>query len=213
METKKKKILVFNSGSGSGFQELVENSRTGILHAEIAGLVTNNSKYTCLERAIKLDITFAPPVKRFEADDYQVLVKFFGADFVALSGWLKPVRGLDPRTTFNIHPGPLPDFGGKGMFGHHVHEAVIKAFREGKIKNSEVCMHFVTEKYDEGPVFFRYPVLIRDDDDADSLGTRVNKIEHGWQSFVTNLVVNGDIHWDGQNPQSLVVPEFMKRFL
>jgi folate-dependent phosphoribosylglycinamide formyltransferase PurN len=74
-------------------------------------------------------------------------------------------------------------------------------------------MHFVTKEYDKGPVFFRYPVLIRPNDDADSLGSRVNKIEHGWQSFVTNLVVTGQIHWNGENPESLVVPEFMKKFL
>ncbi len=207
---KKKRILVFNSGSGSGFQELVENSITGILDADIVGLVTNKETYQCIDRALKLDITFAPPMKKFEAKDYQSLVNFFGADYVSLSGWLKPVVGLDPRTTINIHPGPLPRFGGKGMYGHHVHEAVIQAYRRGEIKYSEVCMHFVTEEYDQGPVFFRYLILIRPDDDADSLGSRVNKIEHGWQSFITNLVVHRKISWDGKNPDSLRVPTWYK---
>lgn len=207
---KKKRILVLNSGSGSGFQELVENSITGILDAEIVGLVTNKDTYQCIDRAIKLGITFAPPMQKFETKDYQSLVNFFGADYVALSGWLKPVRGLDPRTTINIHPGPLPKFGGKGMYGHHVHEAVIQAYRRGEIKHSEVCMHFVTAEYDQGPVFFRYPILIRPDDDADSLGSRVNKIEHGWQSFITNLVVHKQITWDGKNPDSLRVPTWYK---
>ena len=120
---------------------------------------------------------------------------------------------MNPQKTINIHPGPLPHFGGPGMYGHHVHETVIQAYKEGKIQNSEVCMHFVTEEYDKGPVFFWYPVLIRPDDDADSLGARVNKIEHAWQSFVTNLVVTGQIRWDGKNTKSLVVPDFMKCFL
>lgn len=212
-KTKRKRLLVFNSGSGSGFQELVENSRTGVLSAEIVGLVTNKSTYTCLKRAMNLDILFAPPMTQFEAKDYKKLVKFFNAEYIALSGWLKPTKGLDPRKTFNIHPGPLPEFGAKGMYGHHVHEAVIKAYKKGLITESAVTMHFVTKEYDKGPVFFRYPVLIRPDDDADSLGSRVNKIEHGWQSFVTNLVVTGQIHWDGENSESLVVPEFMKKFL
>lgn len=207
---RKKRILVFNSGSGSGFQELVENSRTGVLDAEIVGLVTNKSTYTCIDRAFKLRITFAPPMESFEASDYQALVKFFKADYVALSGWLKTAIGLDLRTTFNIHPGPLPLFGGKGMYGHHVHEAVIAAYRRGEITHSEVCMHFVTNEYDQGPVFFRYPVLIRPDDDADSLGVRVNKIEHGWQSYITNLVVHKKISWDGVDPSSLKVPKDYK---
>jgi len=206
----KKKILVFNSGSGSGFQELVENSRTGVLDAEIVGLITNKHTYSCIDRAIDLNIIVAKPMQKFQVEDYQALVKFFNSDYVALSGWLKPVKGLDPQTTINIHPGPLPIFGGKGMYGHHVHEAVIQAYKQGQIQNSEVCMHFVTSEYDDGPVFFRYPVIIRPDDDATSLAARVNKIEHGWQSFITNLVVNRQITWDGINPDSLKVPSWYK---
>lgn len=208
----KKKILVFNSGGGSGFQELVENTRTGILDAEIVGLITNNVNYGCVQRAKTLGIDYIA-MKSFEEKDYKHIMDMFSPDFVALSGWLKLTKGLDPRTTINIHPGPLYGFGGPGMYGHHVHEAVIKAYKEGWIIHSEVCMHFVTEAYDQGPVFFRYPVLIRPDDDADSLGARVNKIEHGWQSFVTNLVVNGYIYWDGKHPQSLTVPKYIERFL
>lgn len=205
-----KKLLVFNSGSGSGFQELVENSRTGVLDAEIIGLVTDNSKHLCIERAKKLNIPVWTMYQVFSIEAYEHAVSLFKPDFIALSGWLKLVRGLDPKTTFNIHPGPLPDFGGKGMYGHNVHEAAIKAFKEGKIKESAVTMHFVTDAYDRGPVFFRYPVLIRPDDTADTLGSRVNKIEHGWQSFITNLVVTGQITWDGKDPDSLVVPEFIR---
>jgi len=208
----KPRILVFNSGSGSGFQELVENSRTGVLNAEIVGLVTNNVKYGCIERAEKIGVEV---YLMNNQSTYKRILNYFYPDFVVLSGWLKkvPMGVFDPQKTINIHPGPLPKFGGKGMYGHYVHEAVIKAYKADKLKHSEVCMHFVTDEYDKGPVFFRYPVLIRPDDDAHSLGARVNKIEHGWQSYITNLVVNGEIYWDGKNPESLVVPDFMKQFL
>ncbi len=209
------KLLVFNSGSGSGFQELVENSRTGILQAKIIGLVTNNKNNGCLQRAEKLLGIETMVMKGYDILDYDWVLNCFQAEdaWISLSGWLKLTKGLNPQKTINIHPGPLPHFGGPGMYGHHVHETVIQAYKEGKIQNSEVCMHFVTEEYDKGPVFFRYPVLIRPDDDADSLGARVNKIEHAWQSFVTNLVVTGQIRWDGKNTKSLVVPDFMKCFL
>lgn len=208
----KKKILVFNSGSGSGFQELVENARTGVLNATIVGLITNKDEYACIQRARRLGIP-SLTMKSFEQKDYQEVINDFRPDLVVLSGWLKLTKGLDPKTTINIHPGPLYAFGGKGMYGHHVHEAVIAAYHEGIMRCSEVCMHFVTEAYDLGPIFFRYPVILRPEDDADSLATRVNKIEHGWQSYVTNLVLQGEISWDGKNPASLRVPEYIKFFL
>ncbi|HRX63900.1 MAG TPA: formyltransferase family protein [Candidatus Absconditabacterales bacterium] len=186
----KKRLLVFNSGSGSGFQELVENSKTGVLDGHIVGLITNNKDYKCIERAKKLGIQYTI-MTSFDAEDYQSMVGAYQADFVLLSGWLKLVKGLNPKTTINIHPGPLPKFGGKGMWGHHVHEAVMKAFKAGEITETAVTMHFVNEKFDDGPICFEYPILIRDDDTSEILAARVNKIEHGWQSFITNLIIKG----------------------
>ena len=122
------------------------------------------------------------------------------------SGWLKPVRGLDTKTTFNIHPGPLPEFGGTGMYGHHVHAAVLEAFHRGRLTHSAVCMHFVTSRYDEGPVFFRHPVPILENDTLETLGQRVNEAEHKFQPMITDLIVRGEISWDGKNPDSLRVP-------
>ena len=200
------RLLVFNSGSGSGFENLVESIKNDVLrNTKIVGLITDNSSNLCVKRAERLTIPWHL-MSRYDAEDYQAIVEKFDADYVALSGWLKLVKGLNPRTTFNIHPGPLPDFGGKGMYGHHVHDAVIKVFHEGKIKESEICMHFVIEEYDQGTVFYRCPVMIKPDDTSETLGFRTNEIEHLRQPRVTNLVVNGQIRWDGKNPQSLVVP-------
>ncbi|MBU6389739.1 hypothetical protein KGQ71_04480 [Patescibacteria group bacterium] len=203
-----KRLLIFASGSkdggGSGFQELVENSRIGVItDAEIVAVVSNHADGGVRKRAERLGIPFIYFVPTGQAGEYTTLVKQQKADWVLLSGWLKKTTGLDPCRTINIHPGPLPEFGGPQMYGHRVHEAVINAFRAGKITESAVCMHFVTDEYDRGPVFFRYPVLIRPDDTAETLAERVNKIEHGWQSYVTNLVIHGKIHWDGRDPRSL----------
>src|SRR5262249_41418476 len=107
--------------------------------------------------------------------------------------------------TFNIHPGPLPEFGGAGLYGHHVHEAVMKAYRERRVTQSAVSMHFVTEKFDEGPVFFSHPVEILPDDTPETLGARVNEAEHRYQPEITNLVIHGKISWDGKDPKTLVV--------
>jgi phosphoribosylglycinamide formyltransferase-1 len=150
--------------------------------------------------------------KPWDAEAYQRIASDTRADFFALSGWLKLVAGLDPKTNFNaqtvfnIHPGPLPAFGGPGMYGHHVHEAVMEAYRRGDVARSAVSMHFVTEEYDRGPVFFQCLVPISDDDTPDTLGTLVNQQEHIWQPIITNLVVHREITWDGRDPDSLALP-------
>lgn len=193
------RILVFASGDatggGSGFQELVEFSRTtpAILNADIVGVVSNHQAGGVRKRADLLGIDFTTMADGFTADRYQWLVNHFRADYVMLSGWLKPVRGLNPARTVNIHPGPLPRFGGKGMYGHHVHEAVMEAYHRGEVTQSAVTMHFVTEEYDQGPIIFEFPVLIRPDDTPDSLAKRVNEKERAWQAHVLSMVVNGDI--------------------
>ena len=92
------------------------------------------------------------------------------------------------------------------MYGHYVHEAVIESFRRGEVTHSAVTMHFVTPVYDEGPTFFQFPVQILPDDTAETLGARVNEAEHKWQPKITNMVVNGEICWDGKNRESLKVP-------
>lgn len=205
------KLLVFASGTkdggGSGFENLVKAQRAGIIKAEVVGVVSNHESGGVRQKADDLGIKFVHFEGPYTAEEYQRIVAETGADYVALSGWLRLVLGLDPRRTFNIHPGPLPKFGGAGMYGIHVHEAVLESYKKGEITNTEVTMHFVTEKYDEGPVFFRYPVVIEENDTPESLQERVNKVEHERQPKITDMVVNGEISWDGKDPESLKVPE------
>ncbi len=204
----KPKLIIFSSGSktggGSGFENLVNASRNQILDAEIVAVVSQHENGGVRERADRLGIPFVHFTSPWTAERYQEIVK--GAEFVALSGWLKLVTGLDPRTTFNIHPGPLPKFGGEGMYGHRVHEAVIGAYRRGEVTHSAVTMHFVTEEYDKGPVFLSVPIEIRIDETAETLAFRVNQAEHKYQPIATNDVLSGKIRWDGKDPKSLVVP-------
>ncbi len=200
-----KKLLIFASGTktggGSGFENLANQHL--VLGANIIGVVSNHAEGGVKEKAQRLGIPFIHFPAPWSTGAYQDIVRKAGADFVALSGWLKLVTGLDPRTTFNIHPGPLPRFGGEGMYGHHVHEAVLAA----GMSHSTVSMHFVTPVYDEGPLFFRYPVPVLPGDTAETLGARVNAAEHAWQPFMTRLVVSGEIRWDGKDKNSLLVPE------
>lgn len=213
------RVLVFASGSaqggGSGFRNLVARSRgeSSDLKAKIVGVVSNHKDGGVRRHAEELGVPFEYYGGPYQARTYRRIVADYEAEWVALSGWLKLVRGLSPRHTFNIHPGPLPEFGGQGMYGHNVHEAVIAAYQRGEISESAVTMHFVTDRYDEGPTIFRFPVLILPDDTPESLQHRVNELEHQWQPIVTSLVVNNEIRWDGLDPKSLVVPSRYQEYL
>jgi phosphoribosylglycinamide formyltransferase-1 len=211
------RVLVFASGDekggGSGFQELVEFSRTNppVLDAQIIGVISNHETGGVRRRADALRVLFEYWPGPYDAYGYRAFVEKYQADFVMCSGWLKFVRGLDPARTVNIHPGPLPQFGGERMYGHYVHEAVMATYRRGEITQSAVTMHFVDEKaYDHGPIIFQMPVLIRPDDDAESLAKRVNEKERAWQSHILNLVVHrqislkdGQVVYKGDTPRRL----------
>jgi len=199
-------LIVFASGSaeggGSGFRELVEHSflSQSFLDVHVLAVVSNYANGGVKKLAEKMRVRnfhfFDGP---YTADNYREIVHRYRADFVALSGWLKKVSGLNPAKTINIHPGPLSGggksgpFGGPGMYGHHVHEAVIAAYRRGEVEESAVTMHFVTEEYDSGPIITRWPVLIRPEDTPETLATRVNEKERAIQSWVMNLVVRGHV--------------------
>lgn len=231
----KPKLIIFASGTkdggGSGFKNLVEASRDGRLDADIVAVVSNVRGGGVEEKAKTLGIPFTHfPKEARTPEGHERLAKSLAGDeyWISLSGclWLVPMKetpdidehGLDPRRVFNIHPGPLsvlrkngtPEFGGPGMYGHFVHEAIIKAFRDTQrapcLTHSAVSMHFVTKAYDDGPVFFEVPVPIPQHFDAEMLGQLVNRFEHLFQPEVTNLVVHQKIHWDGKDPKSLIVP-------
>jgi phosphoribosylglycinamide formyltransferase-1 len=97
------------------------------------------------------------------------------------------------------------------MYGHYVHEAVMAAYHRDEINQSAVTMHFVDETaYDNGPIIFQMPVLIRPEDDAESLAKRVNEKERAWQSHILNLVVHrhiylkdGQVVYEGDAPRRL----------
>ena len=207
------RVLVLASGTtqggGSGFENLVR--KQGDFDYEVVGVVSHHWRGGVWQRAQRVNTPFWHMIAPFSAANYQHIVSQSRADFVASSGWLKPVRGLDPATTFNIHPGALPRFGGKGMWGNHVHQATMEAYRAGEVTETEVNMHFVTDydddgDYDRGPVFFKLVMPIRPDDDADKLAKRVNEREHLWQPWITNRVVNGEIAWSGIIDETVALP-------
>jgi phosphoribosylglycinamide formyltransferase-1 len=201
------KIIVFASGTveegGSGFENLATSAE---LDADIVGAVSNHEHGGVRKRADRLGIPFTYFPGPYTAEAYQRIVKECGAEWAALSGWVKLVKGLDPKKTFNIHPAPLSTsgtYGGNKMYGHYLHEQIARALEKGEIDHSAVAMHFVTDEYDRGPIFFEQIVPLRKGMSADDIQKAVYKVEHEWQPRITNLVVHGRIHWDGKTRRRL----------
>ena len=209
MQKEKPKIIVFASGAknggGTGFKNLVVKSRenNSEINYEIVAVVSNYENGGVKKIADELSVKFIYFEKPLTAEKYIEIVKNSGANWVALSGWLKLTKGLNPKTTFNIHPGKLPKFGGEGMYGIYVHRAVIEA----QARSTAVTMHFVTDFYDDGPIFFQFLINVKKDDTPESLGKRVNLYEHKFQPFITSMVVNEKISWDGKDANKLKIPK------
>lgn len=209
------KVLVFASGTkdggGSGFQNLVEWSREHPGSFEVVGVVSNHESGGVAKRAAALGIPFVYFPGPFDAEHYQKTLKESGAEWVANSGWLRLTQGLDPRKTFNIHPALLSvangKFGGHGMWGPHVADAVYEALQKGEINEFGISMHFVTDEYDRGPVFFEYRIPYTEGISKETVAELVHTAEHEFQPKITNLVVHGAIFWDGVNPKSVTVPD------
>ena len=134
----KPKLLIFASGSktggGSGFQELVLNTRSGVLNADIVGVVSNHANGGVKEKADAHGITFIHLPNPIKAEDYLSIAKETGAEWFALSGWFKFVYGLDPTRTFNIHPGLLMDLVVKDITVITFMKRCIKLLLKGKLK-------------------------------------------------------------------------------
>lgn len=211
------KILVFASGTatggGSGFENLVRHSReaAGDLKADIVGVVSNHENGGVRLRAEALKVPFIYFPGEFNAELYQRIARKSNAEWFVLSGWLRKVEGLNPARTFNIHPALLSQlrgrFGGRGMYSDYIHKAVKNALDMGEITGSGISMHFVTDEYDRGPVFFEFPVSLTPGMSLQGIREKVNRAEHEWQPKITNMIVHGEISWNGKDLASLTVPD------
>ncbi|MHC1706489.1 MAG: phosphoribosylglycinamide formyltransferase [Bacteroidales bacterium] len=185
-------IAIFASGSGTNAQRLAEYFKD---HPQlrISLILSNKADAFVLERAKNLEI----PAVVFSAKEFretqQVLetLKMFDIDFLVLAGFLLLVPDYllkaYPGKIINIHPALLPDYGGKGMYGHHVHEAVIASGDT----SSGISIHYVNEHYDEGNIIFQALCPVLPDDTAETLAARIHELEYKFFPVIVEKVCTG----------------------
>ena len=198
------RTAVFVSGGGTNLQALIDAQEAGQIDGEIVLVLSNASKAYALERARKHGIEAKFISKKQagsdEAFNDAILAELrrVGAELVVLAGYLRivgaqVVRAYEHRI-INIHPALIPSFCGPGMYGHHVHEAVLAY----GAKISGATTHFVDEQVDHGGVIMQASVPVLEDDTPDTLAARVLTVEHRILPESVSLFCAGKLGVDGR---------------
>lgn len=184
-------IAIFVSGSGSNCENLIRYFKDSEC-VKCALVVSNKAEAYALERATRLGVptAIAPKPELNDEAHMMALMREYDIDFIVLAGFLPLVPNflIDafPRRIVNIHPALLPKYGGKGMWGHHVHEAV-KAAGE---KETGMTVHYVTPVCDSGEIIAQFRVALTPDDTADDIADKEHVLEMEHYPKVVEQVLN-----------------------
>ncbi len=190
------RLAIWGSGSGSNAQSIIDYFARNS-EVSVSLILSDQSDAYILKRAAQADIP-AYYMRESERKSPEWLIGLMSAheiDLIALAGYMRMVSPVFLQRfqgpVLNIHPALLPAYGGKGLFGHRVHEAVIS----NKEKASGITIHRVNERYDEGEIIFQQQLIIEPGWSAEKLGEEVLKLEHFWypriiEKIAKNLPVN-----------------------
>lgn len=174
------RIAAFVSGGGSNFVAVhdFQRSRGDVAAGEVVLVVSNKSGCGALARAIERGITCVVLANARDGDALLALLREHHVDVLVLAGYLALVPPAVTRAyrgrIVNVHPALLPAFGGPGMYGRHVHAAVLAA----GARISGATVHFVDEVYDRGAIIAQWPVPVFEEDSPETLAARVLRVEH-----------------------------------
>lgn len=186
-----KRIAIFASGSGSNAEKISAyfSDRTDV---EVSLILTNNPQAGVIARARKLHIPVLVFDRKtfYESERILEILKNNNIDLIVLAGFMMLiptylVNGFENKMV-NIHPALLPKYGGKGMYGSFVHEAVVAA----KEKESGITIHFVNEHYDEGNIIFQTSCEVLPTDTADDVANKIHVLEHAHFPQVINQLIS-----------------------
>jgi phosphoribosylglycinamide formyltransferase 1 len=192
-------IAFLASHGGSNMQAIFNAINAGTLDVNPVVVISNNSNSKAFDRAKKETVPRLhmsgkthPNPDELDTAMCETLQKY-KADLVILAGYMKKIgdktlKAFNGRI-LNIHPALLPKFGGQGMYGMRVHEAVLAAGES----ESGVTIHVIDDKYDNGPIIAQEKVPVNEDDTADKLAERVLKVEHKLYSETIGKIASGEI--------------------
>ncbi len=184
-----KKILLFASGGGSNVRAILEYYR-GREDVSFPLIITNNAKAGVIEIAKEYGIDVLLINKSvFQSDVFIDTIDYYQPDLLVLAGflWKIPdylIQGY-PNKIINIHPSLLPKYGGKGMYGHHVHTAVVA----NNETESGITIHIVNEHYDDGMILMQKTVTVDIDETPQTLAAKVLRLEHAWYAKVIDTLL------------------------
>ncbi|HKS06996.1 MAG TPA: phosphoribosylglycinamide formyltransferase [Gemmatimonadaceae bacterium] len=190
------RVAVLASGGGSNLQAILDHFATLGARAPgvVALVVSDRSKAYALERARNAGATAEHVPSSAPPATLSALLARHRIDVIALAGYLRFVPNDVTRAfrgkIINVHPALLPAFGGPGMYGHHVHEAVLKA----GVRETGATVHFVDEVYDRGAIIAQARVRVEPGDTVDTLATRVLAKEHELYPRVLAALCAGTVH-------------------
>jgi|ERR1043165_117332 formyltetrahydrofolate-dependent phosphoribosylglycinamide formyltransferase len=191
------KLAVLLSGNGTTLENLFEKSASGAMNAEVAVVLSSRADAFGLERARRRNVpALTIPRKQFKTPDDFSAALFaalapFKVDLICCAGFMSLFRVPTEfeHCIINVHPALLPSFGGKGFYGHHVHEAVLAH----GCKVSGCTVHYVDNVYDNGPIIAQSVVPVLDTDIPDTLGARVQQAEREIYPQVIQWIAEGRI--------------------
>jgi formyltetrahydrofolate-dependent phosphoribosylglycinamide formyltransferase len=195
-------LAVLISGGGRTLRNFLELAAEGSLPVEVKLVVSSSAKAGGLAHAAEFGVPSAVFDRReFDSDQAYgdaifAACREAGVDYVAMAGFLKlaPVPDDFAGRVLNIHPSLIPAFCGHGMYGHHVHQAVL----DYGAKITGCTVHFVDNEYDRGPIIWQQPVPVFEDDTADTLALRVFEAEREAYPHVLKLLAAGKIELAGR---------------
>ncbi len=196
------RLAVLLSGSGTTLQNIIDRIDRGELDAAVAGVISSRAGVFGLERTKKHGIPACEVVRREFAthDAFNTAlwnaIRKLSPDLVVLAGFMSliDVPADFHNRIINVHPALIPAFCGHGMYGHHVHEAVINY----GAKLSGATVHFVDNEYDHGPIILQGTVPVLDDDTPDTLAERVQALERELYPQAIRLFAEGRLHVVGR---------------
>ena len=187
-----KRIVIFASGNGSNAENLIKFFHNSD-NVSVIQVLTNNPHAKIIDRCNNLNVSCLCFNRTAFSKSNHVLgiLKQTNPDLIVLAGflWKIPEAFIKsfPNKIINIHPALLPKYGGKGMYGKHVHTAVIT----NKEKESGITIHYVNENYDEGAIIFQATCAINESDSAEDLAKKIHELEmEHFPKVVTSLLAD-----------------------